>query len=180
MASRSLFFKLTYGSIYEIKGSIIILYDIITTINDNGEHPNFILKSRYPDYDKEVYPKFFKVSTQEELNTILGNVTSDYFLMENYCNTTNNFEEHIKVIRSLNILYPPTLESIQIGQYTKFNENITFSDVEYDSVTYMVNPEYRDSYVTALTTKGLPKLLDTAGTKTFSDIFCQVPFELKL
>ena len=151
----------SFGSQFAYLDESNQLVSNITTINDNGEHPNFILKSRYPGYDKEVYPKFFKVSTQEELNTILGNVTSDYFLMENYCNTTNDYEGHVKVIRSLNILYPPTLESIQIGQYTKFNENITFSDVEYDSVTYMVNPEYRDSYVTALTTKGLPKLLDT-------------------
>ena len=151
----------SFGSQFAYLDESNQLVSNITTINDNGEHPNFILKSRYPGYDKEVYPKFFKVSTQEELNTILGNVTSDYFLMENYCNTTNDYEGHVKVIRSLNILYPPTLESIQIGQYTKFNENIIFSDVEYESVTYMLNPEYRDSYVTAPTSKGLPKLLDT-------------------
>ena len=151
----------SFGSQFAYLDDSNQLVSNITTINDNGEHPNFILKSRYPGYNKEVYPKFFKVSTQEELNTILGNVTSDYFLMENYCNTTNDYEGHVKVIRSLNILYPPTLESIQIGQYTKFNENITFSGVEYDSVTYTLNSEYRDSYVTALTTKGLPKLLDT-------------------
>jgi len=151
----------SFGSQFAYKDDTNQLVSNITTINDNGEHPNFILKSRYPGYDKDVYPKFFKVTTQEELDTILENVTSDYFLMENYCNTTNNFEGHVKVIRSLNMLYPTTLESIQIGQYTKFNENITFSDVEYDSATYVLNSEYRDSYVTALTTKGLPKLLDT-------------------
>lgn len=151
----------SFGSQFAYKDESNQLVSNITTIKDNGEHPNFILKSRYPGYDKEVYPKFFKVSTQEELNIILENVTSDYFLMENYCNTTYNFEGHVKVIRSLNMLYPTTLESIQIGQYTKFNENITFSDVEYDSVTYMLNSEYRDSYVTAARTKGLPKLLDT-------------------
>jgi len=151
----------SFGSQFAYKNESNQLVSNITTIPDNGVHPNFILKSRYPGYDKEVYPKFFKVSTQEELNVILENVTSDYLLMENYCNTTNNFEGHVKVIRSLNMLYPTTLESIQIGQYTKFNENITFSDVEYDSVTYMLNSEYRDSYLTATRTKGLPKLLDT-------------------
>jgi len=133
----------------------------ITTIPDNGEHPNFILKSRYPDYDKEVYPKFYKVSTQSELDVVLENVTSEYFLMENYCNIANNFEGHIKVIRSLNILYPPSLESIQIGQYTKMNQNIFFTGVTYDSETYMVSEEYRDSYVTSINSNWLPKLLDT-------------------
>jgi hypothetical protein len=81
--------------------------------------------------------------------------------MENYCNTTNNFEEHIKVIRSLNILYPPTLESIHIGQYTKLNRNMFFPEVEYNSETYEVNSEYRDSYTTVTNNRGLPKLLDT-------------------
>ena len=151
----------SFGSQFAYIDESNTLVNNITTINDNGEHPNFILKARYPGYDKDVYPKFFKVSTQEELNVILGNVTSDYFLMENYCNTTNNFEEHIKVIRSLNILYPPTLESIQIGQYTKLNENKLFSGVEYNSETYEVNSEYKDSYVTSPRRKGLPKLLDT-------------------
>jgi hypothetical protein len=151
----------SFGSQFAYKDESNQIVSNITTINDNGVHPNFILKSRYPGYNKEVYPKFFKVTTQEELNTILGNVTSDYFLMENYCNTTNNFGGHVKVIRSFNILYPTTLESIQIGQSTKFNENIIFSDVEYDSVTYMLNSEYRDSYITSANNGGLPKLLDT-------------------
>jgi hypothetical protein len=151
----------SFGSQFAYLDESNQLVSNITTINDNGEHPNFILKARYPSYDKEVYPKFYKVSTQQELDVILENVTSEYFLMENYCNPTNNFEGHVKVIRSLNILYPPTLESIQIGQDTRFNQNIIFSNVEYDSVTHMLNSEYRDSYITLTTIKGLPKLLDT-------------------
>lgn len=151
----------SFGSQFAYLDETNQLVSNITIIPDNGEHPNFILKARYPEYDKEVYPKFYKVSTQLELDTILQNVTSDYFLMENYCNTTNNFEGHIKVIRSLNILYPPTLESIQIGQYTKLNQNIFFTGVTYDSETYEVTSEYRDSYVTTINNRWLPKLLDT-------------------
>jgi hypothetical protein len=117
------------------------------------------------------------VSTQEELNVILENVTSDYFLMENYCNTTNDYEGHTKVIRSLNILYPPTLESIQIGQYTKFNQNICFTDVEYNSETYELSTEYRDSYTTNPFNKGLPKLLDTDLVE-MSDGTFKTPLEL--
>jgi hypothetical protein len=58
-------------------------------------------------------------------------------------------------------LYPPTLESIQIGQYTKLNQNIFFNEVIYDSETYEVASEYRDSYVTTINNRWLPKLLDT-------------------
>ena len=151
----------SFGSQFAYLDESNQLVSNITTINDNGVHPNFILKSTYPGYDKTVYPKFYKVSTQEELDVVLGNVTPDYFLMENYCNNTNNFEGHVKVIRSLNILYPPTLESIQIGQYTKLNQNICFTDVEYNSETYELNSQYRDSYTTNPFNNGLPKLLDT-------------------
>ena len=151
----------SFGSQFAYIDENNTLINTITTIPDNGVHPNFILKSRYPGYDKEVYPKFYKVTTQEELDVVLENVTSDYFLMENYCNTTNNYEGHIKIIRSLNILYPPTLESIQIGQYTKLNENVFFSEVEYNSETHEINSEYRDSYTTNTNGRWLPKLLDT-------------------
>ena len=151
----------SFGSQFAYMNDTNQLVSNITTIPDNGVHPNFILKSRYPGYDREVYPKFYKVTTQEELDIVLQNVTSEYFLMENYCNTTNSYEGHIKVIRSLNILYPPTLQSIQIGQYTKLNENIIFSEVEYNSETHEINSEYRDSYTTNTNGRWLPKLLDT-------------------
>jgi hypothetical protein len=167
----------SFGSQFAYLDESNQLVSNITTINDNGVHPNFVLKSRYPAYNKEVYPKFYKVSTQEELNVILENVTSDYFLMENYCNTTNDYEGHTKVIRSLNILYLPTLESIQIGQYTKFNQNICFTDVEYNSETYELSTEYRDSYTTNPFNKGLPKLLDTDLVE-MSDGTFKTPLEL--
>jgi hypothetical protein len=68
-----------------------VLVNHITTINDNGEHPNFILKARYPQYDRDVFPKLFKVSSQEELSVVLENVTSDYFLMEFYFNSEKTY-----------------------------------------------------------------------------------------
>lgn len=151
-----------FGSQFAYIDETNTLVNTITTISDNGVHPNFILKSRYPGYDKEVYPKFYKVTTQQELDTIItNNVTTEYFLMENYCNTNNSFEGHLKVIRSLNVLYPPTLQSIQVGQYSKLNENIFFSEVEYNSETYEINSEYKDSYTTNSNNRWLPKLLDT-------------------
>jgi hypothetical protein len=134
----------------------------ITTINDNGEHPNFILKSKLPGYDKTLYPKFFKVSNQTELDTIIANnVTTEYFLMEYLCNTNKLWEGHLTVIRSLNILVPPNLESIQIGQYTKLNQNMLLDNVTYDSTTFEVNSNFKESYSTSPITGFLPKLLDT-------------------
>ena len=43
------------------------LVNNITSILDNGNQPNFILKSVLPLYDKDIYPKLYKVSNQAEL-----------------------------------------------------------------------------------------------------------------
>lgn len=134
----------------------------ITSINDNGEHPNFILKSRFPGYDKSVYPKFFKVTTQAELDTVIANnVTSEYFLMEYLLNTDKLWEGHLTVIRSLNILFPPNLESIQVGQYTKLNQNMLLDNVTYDPITFEVDSSFKESYSTNPISGFQPKLLDT-------------------
>ena len=152
----------SFGSQFAYVDDNNILVSNITSINDNGEHPNFILKSRFPGYDKLVYPKFFKVTTQSELDTIIANnVTSEYFLMEYLCNTNKLWEGHLTVIRSLNILVPPNLESIQIGQYTKLNQNMLLDNVTYDSNTFEVFSDFKESYSTNPPTGFQPKLLNT-------------------
>ena len=138
------------------------LVNNITTINDNGIHPNFILKSRLPGYSVDSFPKFFKVTNQTELDLVISqNVTSDYFLMENYVNDEKVWNNHLKVIRSLNLLYPPSLQSIQLGQYTKINHNLLQENVTYNTDTFELDSEFRESYLTNLETEWAPKLLDT-------------------
>jgi hypothetical protein len=138
------------------------LVNNITSINDNGEHPNFLLKAINPSYDKSIYPKFFKVSNQSELDTIIANnVTNDYFLMEYLYNPTKKWNGHLTVIRSLNILFPPNLESIQIGQYTKLNQNMLLDNVTYNPTTFEVDSNFKSSYSTSPPNGNIPKLLDT-------------------
>lgn len=151
-----------FGSEYVYRESNGDLINYITTINDNGIHPNFILKSRLPGYDKSVYPKFFKVSNQTELDTVIANnVNQDYFLMEYLYNPTINWEGHSVVIRSLNILIPPNLQSIQVGQYTKLNQNILLNNVTYNPITFELNVDFRESYISTAVSSWKPKLIDT-------------------
>jgi hypothetical protein len=136
------------------------LVNSITTILDNGTHPNFILKAVGPHYDKAVYPKLFKVNTQEQLTSILAEVNSDYFLMPYYFNENKLENNHIQIVRSLNLVVPPNLESIQIGQYHKIcNEEINNSST-YDNETFELI-DNRSRYLTAVTDKWTPKLEDT-------------------
>lgn len=137
-----------------------VLVNNITEIKDNDGHPNFLLKSVYPNYDKLIYPKFFKVSTQEELDIVLQNVDENYFLMEFHLNMDNLYQNHIKVIRSMNILYPSTLESIPIGSYTTFcNGNLTELPT-FDSETFELQT-LRNNYTSVDNGYVKPKLEDS-------------------
>ena len=150
----------SFGSEFAYLDESNNLINSITTIFNNSTHPNFILKAISPHYDKDVYPKLFKVSTQEELDIVLTNVDSDYFLMPYYFNENKLENNHIQVVRTLNLLVPPNLESIQIGQYHKIcNEEIN-SYSTYDNQTF----EYigdRSRYLTTIQKDWTPKLEDT-------------------
>ena len=162
----------SFGSQFAYIDDNNALVSNITSINDNGEHPNFILKSRFPSYDKLIYPKFFKVTTQSELDSVItNNVTTNYFLMEYLYNPTKLWGGHLTVIRSLNILFPPNLESIQIGQYTKLNQNMLLDNVTYNTTTFEVDSNFKESYSTNPPSGFLPKLLDTDMVEMADGLF---------
>ena len=47
-----------------------VLHDNINSLNDNGNYPNIIAKKNYADFDKTVYPAFYKLSDETELTTL--------------------------------------------------------------------------------------------------------------
>lgn len=124
------------------------LVNNINKIIDNGVHPNFILKSVYPDYDRNIYPKLYKVNSYSELNKITKNVNSTYFLTTFHYNPDNLYNNSIVNIRSLNILFPPDLNSIPIGAYTKISSNNCDILPEYDE-NFELKTEFRNSYLTS-------------------------------
>lgn len=132
----------------------------ITTITDNGVHPNFVLKAKYPTYNRNEYPKFYKVTTLEELNVVLQNVTNEYFLMQYHLNIGKVENNTVTVVRSYNLLYPTTLQSISIGAYTKHGNVQLFDNVTYNSETFEVTSNFRKSYITGAQTIQKPKLMD--------------------
>jgi hypothetical protein len=151
----------SFGSQFAYLDSNNNLINNITNILDNGVHPNFILKSRYPSYDKNVYPKLYKVTNQIDLNTILQNVDSNYFLMPFYYNPNQLFQNHIQVIRSLNLLEGSNLTSIPIGEYTMFpvNDVVTINPT-YNPTTFELDSSFKTSYLSFNDAMWIPKLLD--------------------
>jgi hypothetical protein len=153
----------TFGSQFAYKNELGNLVNNISTINDNGEHPNFILKSILPGYNKSEYPKLFRVTTLEELNIVLTNVDETYFLMEYHYNEEYLYNNsQVKIYRGLNLLVPPALESISLGGYTLLsNELLSDSITTIDLETFEVSPLYRGKYIVFEHAIQQPKLLDT-------------------
>lgn len=150
-----------YGSQFAYMDETNNLVNNITRIPNNGVHPNFILKAVAPAYDKNIYPKLFKVSTEEELNVILENVNSQYFLMEFHLDLNNLYENQIQVFRGLNLLFPPNLENISLGGYTILTLGKLDQEVTYDITTFELINKFRSIYLSNELTITAPKLLDT-------------------
>lgn len=150
----------TFASQFAYKDDNGDLVNHITTIHDNGVHPNFILKAVNPGYDKTNYPKFYKVTNESDLNTILSNIDTGHFLMEFHLNIDKLYQDHIQVFRGMNLLFPPNLESISLGGYTYLPTGRLDSDVTY-STTFELNTEFKNRYISNEYSLFAPKLLDT-------------------
>lgn len=151
-----------FGNEFAYKDEEGNLVNNIQTILDNGDHPNFILKCRYPSYDRSVYPKLYKVNNQSELDIVLQNVNENYFLMPFYFNGDKTYENHIRVLRGLNLLYPPDLKSITIGGYSKITPlKINWGTNSYNTETFELISTLRQKYLTGPAGLDAPKLEDT-------------------
>ena len=154
----------TFGLPYALIDSNNTLVNTITEIPDNGVHPNFILKSRYPSYDFNVYPKLFKITSLAELDMVISeNVTNEALLVPYLFNSNKLYNgTHIQAIRSYNILYPPTLESFSIGQYTAIGGNQIDNNPTYNSTTLELDSIHRNKYLTKqMDYDGYPKVRNT-------------------
>lgn len=152
----------SFGSQFAYKDSDNTLINNITSIPDNGNNPNFTLKARSPNYDKTVYPKLFKVSSVEELNTVLSaNLDGTNVLMEFYCNEDTVVDNHLAVYRTFNLLVPPSLSSISLGGYTTITNRNLDNLSTYNSETFELTANDRNKYITLDSSINLPKILDT-------------------
>lgn len=132
----------------------------ISFIEDNGIHPNFILKSILPNYDKTQYPKLYKFDTLNDITNFLQNIPDGYYLTHYYFNPTKTFENHCVVYRSLNILYPPSLQSIPIGGYRKITNVSLNENISYNETTKELLNEHNEKYITKNAVFINPKLAD--------------------
>jgi hypothetical protein len=84
---------------------------------DATKAPNVVVKSVQPQYDAKVYPQVHTITNQTEYDTLVANTTAPYFIQE-FINSENNvIQGRYSIIRSLDLVYGSTLDTLHLGSY---------------------------------------------------------------
>jgi hypothetical protein len=132
------FFNLMSGSVYSpntyFTSATLNLNTLDTLpIYPNGE-PNVIKKAKNPQYDSAKYPTIYKLTTNDELDTLKDSLTeSNNFLIQDFIfDEANIVNNRWNIIRSIDIIYGSELDVISMGGYrTSTTVDMDFSEDEY-------------------------------------------------
>ena len=123
-----------------LKNSGETTLDSINSINDNGNYPNIIAKKNYADFDKTIYPSFYKVSNETELNNLKSGLDPNIFLQE-YVFSSENVEDNLIInhIRKWHLISNGLNDIIDLGGYLHSNQvslkpdYITYTNTKLDN-----------------------------------------------
>jgi hypothetical protein len=125
-----------------------------TNIRDNGVHPNFIIKERFPTTNYGVYPKVFKIDTVEELETLKTNLPENTLLQEYIVNTDNLVLGKQVTYRTIDVLYGDTLGILNLFQPFEQTHPCPLPiSVDYDDnneIQYWERPVYLQKHQNSL------------------------------
>lgn len=143
------FFNLMSGSNYvpnTYQSGSNLGIDMFTYLDvSNPTHPNVLIKARYPNYDKGLYPEIHTLNTQEELDNIKENLPSDYLLQEFIYSDDNLVEDRYSILRSIDIFYGPNLDVINMGGY-KQSTIIPISKFENEFISGSTKLDQKSRY----------------------------------
>jgi|688.fasta_scaffold106346_2 hypothetical protein len=117
-----------------------LLHDNVDSINNNGNYPNIIVKKNYSDANKTLYPAFYNLSNETELNNLKSNLPNNIFLQE-YLFSSENIESDLIVnhIRKWYIIANSMEDVVDCGGYLHSNQvplnndNINYTDSKLDN-----------------------------------------------
>jgi hypothetical protein len=128
----------------------VTISDNLELLNDNGINPNLIVKNTLPS-SQNIFPKFHKLSTPEELVNLKNNLGESTILQEYIYNTENIIDSTIvNHVRSWFLVSNGLSDIVDCGSYVGANsvqieENlVTYTDNELDNVAramYFSNPK---------------------------------------
>lgn len=122
--------------------------DIASVDLSNPDEPNLIVKGRRPKYDEKVYPAIYRQETLEELGDLKNSLESDHLIQEFVYDEKNIIDGRWTVIRSIDIIYGPSLDTINMGGYTQSTIiPLNFSLNEFVEGTKRYNQKTRYKYI---------------------------------
>ena len=100
-----------------------VLHDNIDSLNNNGDYPNIIVKKNYSDTNKTLYPAFYNIPNETELNDLKSNLPNNIFLQE-YLFSSENIESDLIVnhIRKWYIIANSMEDVVDCGGYLHSNQ----------------------------------------------------------
>jgi hypothetical protein len=113
--------------------------DSIVTFESSidGVAPNYVVKRRTPGGQKGQYPILYRLSSQEQLDNLKSSISADEFIQKYEFNQSSLINNRTNFIRSVDILYGPTLDVFNILTYKLQNtvstqNNVLVYDTEID------------------------------------------------
>jgi hypothetical protein len=116
-----------------------------TTIRDNGNHPNFLVKKRFTPADNRTFPKVLKVNTIEELEVIKQSLDTEEYLQEYIYNPNDLIDNRAKFYRSVDLIYGSNLDVLNLWCVEHGNSFELDEVCDYDDnnmVQYWERPKY--------------------------------------
>ena len=98
--------------------------DTIVTFEPSidGIAPNYLVKPRVPGYVKGMYPRVYRLDTQEELDELKASLTENQFIQKyEYNEEAGTINNRTFFVRSLDLLYGSNLDVLNIGGYKSIN-----------------------------------------------------------
>jgi hypothetical protein len=145
LMSQSEFIPKTYFDTSEINFDTIDSVDYTTTST-----PNILIKPRNPSYNPIDYPALYRISNNEDLDSLKANLVEPNHLAQEFIFSEDNLVEgRYSIIRSIDIIYGSDLDVIHMGGYTQSTIlPLTFADDEFVTGTNKLNQKSRYKYIT--------------------------------
>jgi hypothetical protein len=121
------------------------------TLKDNGNHPNYLIKERFPTTDYDTYPKVLKINSTEHLLEIKNNLEENKILQEYIFNPDDSENGKLKTYRVISMLYGPNLDVLDLFEPFIHTNSINFEETvdykENGEIEFWERPCYVQKYV---------------------------------
>jgi hypothetical protein len=138
------------------------IVDDFSNIDDfsyTSNTPNFIIKKRYPNYDKNLHPRLYKIQNLAELNALKTEVEVDTEFLQEFIDS-EVLSGKRTIVRGIDVIYGGDLNVISMGGYkvssfirediweNTFNENGELAKKDRPKyITYYTNATELSAYI---------------------------------